>query len=467
MAPYLVTSPPARRSNVKNSNFSRRHVLGVTAAVAGTTLAGKPLIGEEIRLDVSARPRIEPTPVRFGIVGIGMQGSGLLETAIRLPGVSCVAAADVYDGRHLKAREVTGNTSLPTTRRYQDLLNNKNVDAIIAAVPDHWHKQIVVDAVAAGKDIYIEKPMSHSPAEGVEMVEAVKKSGRILQVGSQRVTSPICAKAKEMIASGMLGDLMMVEGVLGRNDPCGAWVYPPPPDLSPANLDWDTWLGSAPKQPFNPNVFARWRQWKEYGTGVAGDLLVHLVSGLMVMMGWNEPPSFAAAVGGIRHFKDGRNMPDIIATNFYWHDTPVYMRLNLANENDEGYRFAGSKGTLDVQGSRVTFTPQDSFDTYPCYYTGAYTKAQKEAYDAQWHKENDAKVMATATKNVIRYQGPDFDGTYIHLQTFFDAVRSRQPVVEDVVFGHYAALACHMANESYFRRTAVRWDDATKSIRST
>jgi predicted dehydrogenase len=452
---------------VRKKNVSRRDFLGVSAVAAGAAIAGKPIMAEAMTIKLPVpRSSIDPTPVRFGIVGIGMQGTGLLETAIKLPGVSCVAAADVYDGRHKHAREITNNPSLRTTRRYQDLLNDKNIDAIIAAVPDHWHKQIVVDAVAAGKDIYIEKPMSHSPAEGVAMVDAVKRSGRVLQVGSQRVSSPVYAKAKEMVASGMLGDLMIIEGFLGRNDPCGAWVYPPPPDLSPANLDWDTWLGSAPKQPFNPNVYARWRQWKEYGTGVAGDLLVHLVTGLMYTMGWNEPPSFASAVGGIRHFKDGRNMPDVIATNFYWHDVPVSMRLDLGNDEDEFYRFSGSKGTLEIRGRSVTFTPQDGFDTYPCYYTTSYDKAMKQAYDEQWHKENDAKVAAAATKNVVRYEAPDYDGDYLHLQNFFNAVRTRAPVVEDVVFGHYAALACHMANESYFRRSSVTWDDASKSIRA-
>jgi len=453
---------------VKNRNVSRRDFLSVSAVAAGASIVGKPVHIRELAIDDHRQTAsVDPTPVRFGIVGIGMQGTGLLGTAIKIPGVSCVAAADVYDGRHKHAREITNNPALRTTRRYQDLLEDRNVDAIIAAVPDHWHKQIVLDAVAAGKDIYIEKPMSHSPAEGVAMVDAVKRSGRILQVGSQRVSSPVYAKAKEMLASGMLGDLMMIEGFLGRNDPCGAWVYPPPPDLSPANLDWDTWLGSAPKQPFNPNLYARWRQWKEYGTGVAGDLLVHLVTGLMFTMGWNEPPSFASAVGGIRHFKDGRNMPDVIATNFYWHDVPIYMRLNLANENDEVYRFAGSKGALEIRGRSVTFTPQDGFDTYPCYYSESYDKAMKQAYDEQWHTENDARVAAAATKNVVRYEAPDHDGDFLHLQNFFNAVRTREPVVEDVVFGHYAALACHMANESWARRTSVKWDEASKSIKST
>src|SRR5207237_5043026 len=133
--------------------------------------------------------------VRFGMIGIGMQGSGLLTNSIELPGVECVAACDLYDGRHTLAKEITAKPNLPTTRRYHELLNNKDIDCIVAAVPDHWHKQIVVDAVSAGKDIYIEKPMSHTAADGVAMVDAAKPSGRIVQIGSQRVSSQICAKA--------------------------------------------------------------------------------------------------------------------------------------------------------------------------------------------------------------------------------------------------------------------------------
>src|SRR6267143_1405219 len=185
--------------------------------------------------------------VRFGMVGVGMQGSGLLGTSIGLPGVTCAGAADLYDGRHTLAKEIAG-ANLPTTRRYQQLLDDKNVDCIVAAVPDHWHRRIVVDAVSAGKHIYCEKPMSHSAADGVAMVEAAKQSGRIVQIGSQRVSSQICAKAKDLLAQGAIGDLMMVEARLGRNDPTGAWQYPPPPDLSPRTLDWDTWQGDVPKR---------------------------------------------------------------------------------------------------------------------------------------------------------------------------------------------------------------------------
>ncbi len=447
-------------------NFSRREFLGIGAAAATGAIAAKTVLLNPEPLMAAQPRRAAPSDrVRFGIIGVGMEGAGLLGESIRLPNVECAAACDLYDGRHVLAREIV-RPDLPVTRRYQELLANKDIDCIVAAVPDHWHRQIVVDAVSAGKDIYCEKPMSHSAADGVAMVDAAKKSGRIVQIGSQRVSSAICAKAKEMIAAGMLGDLMLVEGWNGRNDPTGAWQYPPPFDLSPSNLDWDTWQGDVrPKRAFDPILFARWRCWKEYGTGVAGDLLVHLISGMMVMLSINEPPKQAFAIGGIRHWKDGRNMPDVHATSYYYGDVPVYMHLNLATAMPEVYRFQGSKGILEVSSDTVTFSPQTSQDSSPSYYAYSFPKALREAYFAQWHAENDARVEKEAVTATITFRGHEYDDITPHLANYFNAVRSRKPVVEDVVFGHNAALACHMANESYFRKNVVTWDEATKTIK--
>jgi len=447
-----------------NKDFSRRRFLGMSAAVAGASLAAKTVfLNPE---PVFAGPVAASDRVRFGMIGVGMQGSGLLTQSIELPGIECAAACDLYDGRHTLAREIAANPSLPATRRYHELLDNKEIDCIVAAVPDHWHKQVVVDAVTAGKDIYCEKPMSHSPAEGVEMADAARKNNRIVQIGSQRVSSLICAKGKELIAQGMLGDMMLVEGWLGRNDPTGAWEYPPPPDLSPATLDWDTWLGTAPKKAFDPYTFARWRCWKEYGTGVAGDLLVHLISGMMFMLGINEPPKQAMSVGGILRWKDGRNMPDVHATNFYYGDLPVYMRLNLGTEMPELYRFQGSKGVLEVTEFGLSYTPQTGKDSAPSYYASGFPHAMRDAYEKKWRAENTPKLGQEPMPETISFKGPDYDDMKPHLWNFFQAVRSRKPVVEDAVFGHHAALACHMANESYFRKAAVRWDEASKSIKT-
>ena len=450
---------------MNNDIFSRRKFLGLSAVAAGS-LATKTIWLDPDPLWAMPQAVAPSDRVRFGIIGIGMQGSGLLTNSIELPGVECVAACDLYDGRHALSKEIVNNPSLPTTRRYQELLANKDIDCLIAAVPDHWHKQIVVDAVSAGKDIYCEKPMSHTAAEGVEMADAAKKTGRIVQIGSQRVSSVICAKAKDLVAKGALGDLMLVEGSLGRNDPTGAWEYPPPLDLSPQTLDWDTWQGAVPKRAFNPLLFARWRCWKEYGTGVAGDLLVHLVSGMMYVLGINEPPKRTMAIGGILRWKDGRNMPDVHAALFQYGDIPVYMRLNLGTESPEIYRFQGSKGILELTEFSLTFYPQSGLDTAPSYYASGFPRAMREEYFKKWHQEHNPVPGKEPALEGVTYRSDSWDDEKPHLWNFFQAVRSRKPVVEDAVFGHNAALACHLANESYFRRSAMYWDAASKSIKT-
>jgi predicted dehydrogenase len=446
-------------------HLSRREFLQTTSGVAGALLAANTIVLDPEPLAASPRPVPPSDRVRFGIIGIGMQGSGLLTSAITLPGVECVAACDLYDGRHALAKEIV-RADLPTTRRYQDLLSNKDIDCIIAAVPDHWHRQIVIDTVGAGKDIYCEKPMSHTAAEGFEMAAAQQKTGRIVQIGSQRVSSVIYAKAKDLIAKGAVGDLTLVEGTLGRNDPTGAWEYPPPTDLSPQTLDWDTWQGTVPKRAFDPLLFARWRCWKEYGTGVAGDLLVHLVSGILFALNLNQPPKQAMAMGGILRWKDGRNMPDVHASLFQYGDLPVYTRLNLGAESPEVVRFQGSKGIIEVTENSLTYAPQPGVDTSPSYYAYGFPRAMREEYLKQWHAEHDPAPGQEPLTDSTAYRGPSYDDVKPHLARFFDAVRTRKPVAEDAVFGNHAALACHMANESYFRRSAVTLDPATKNIKS-
>ncbi len=446
-------------------DFSRREFLQRSAGATGAYVAARTMILDPEKIPLSSGAVPPSDRVRFGIIGVGMQGSGLLSNAIQLPGVECVAAADLYDGRHTLAKEIAG-AKIATTRRYQELLDNKEIDCIVAAVPDHWHKKVVADAVSAGKDIYCEKPMSHSAADGVAMVAAAQKTGRIVQIGSQRVSSVICTKAKELLASGIIGTLTLVEGSLGRNDPTGAWEYPPPPDASPATIDWDTWQGDVPKREFDAKIFARWRCWKEYGTGVAGDLLVHLVSGMNYMLGWNEAPKRAMALGGILRFPDGRNMPDVQATLFDYGRAPVYLRLNLGCESPEIYRLQGSKGILEVTETTISYFPQSGEDESPSYYTVSYPRAMREAYLKQWHAEHDPKPGKEPVAEGFTYRGVSWDEEKPHLWKFFQGVKNRQPVTEDAVFGHNAALACHMANESYFRRAAVTWDAASDQIKS-
>jgi predicted dehydrogenase len=394
--------------------------------------------------------------VRFGIVGVGTEGSALLRSAVALPNVQCVAASDLYDGRHTLAKEIAG-PDVRTTRRYHEILEDKSIQCVIVATPDFWHKQVVVDALAAGKDVYCEKPMSHSIEEGAEMVHAVQRSGgKFVQVGSQRVSSAVFAKAQDLVSSGAIGDLMQIELELGRNSPDGAWEYPPPADLSPANLDWDTWQKDVSKKPFDPYIFARWRCWREYGTGMAGDLMVHLLSGMQFVTGINAIPDQATTVAGIYRWKDGRNMPDVQSTVLQYSKIPVNVRLTLATETPEITRVMGTKGVVEIANNSVTCIPQLGLDTSPSYYSQSFPSALRSEYDREWYAKNGPILAEHPLADVTVYRGPSWDDLRSHLANFFNAVRTRKPVIEDVVFGHHAAAACHMANTSYFEGKTIR-----------
>ena len=450
---------------MKKQMLSRRDFMWRTAGTTGAALAGRHILLDPSSSAAQSLPAAPSDTLRFGIIGIGMQGSGLLNTAIRLPGAECVAACDLYDGRHDLAKEIVGKP-IPTTRRYQDLLDNKEIDCIINATPDHWHKRIVVDCCSAGKDVYSEKPMTHAVSEGFEMIAAAQKNHRIVQVGSQRVSSAVFAKAKELIASGAIGDVHTVEASLGRNDPNGAWVYPPPPDLSPQTLDWDTWLGTAPKIPFNPLHFARWRCWQAYGSGVAGDLMVHLLSGIHFAGGIVQPPERALATGGLFRFRDGRDVPDVHCVLFDYPQFPVVIRLTLACDTPEITRFLGTGGLIEVYGSDLTISTQDGKDHDPGWYCHSFPKALREQYEKDWHAANDGWLAKRETETATYHSALSHDDVEPHMRNFFDSVRSRKPVVEDAVFGNHAAIACHMANASYFKKCMAEWDATTRTIRT-
>jgi len=450
---------------MSKSRFSRRDFMRRTAAAAGAGLASKTILldpGPAYAAEVTVPPSDR---LRFGIIGIGMQGSGLLRGAITHPGVECVVACDLYDGRHVLAQEIVGKP-IAVTRRYQDLLDNKEIDCIINATPDHWHKQIVVDCCNAGKDVYSEKPMTHKVSEGFEMIAAAQKNNRIVQIGSQRASSIVYAKAKELIEQGAIGDVHTVEGAMGRNSPNGAWEYPPPPDLSPQTLDWDTWLGTTPKIPFNPVRFAGWRCWQDYGSGVAGDLMVHLLTGIHYVGGVMLPPERAFATGGIFRFKDGRDVPDVHHVLYDYPQFPVIIKLTLTCDFPETTRFYGTGGLLEIAGEGLTLTTQDGTDHDPGWYYLSFPKTMREEYGRKWHVENDARLAKSGTETIVFRPPTGYDGDWAHMHNFFDSVRTRKPVIEDTVFGNNAAIACHMANASYFQKHLVQWDGIAKEIRA-
>ncbi len=451
--------------------ISRRDFIRRTSAAAGAAAAGKSILLDAEAAAASPRPVPAGDTLRFGMIGIGMRGSSLLRTSIQLPGVRCVEACDLYDERHVLANSIISGVTretVPTTRRYQELLENKDIDCIVAAVPDHWHMRIIVDASNAGKDIYCEKPMTHHVSEGFRIIDAEQKNNRILQIGSQRRSSIIFAKAKEIIDSGAAGDVRLVEDTMGRNDPCGAWVYPypPPPALSPENLDWETWLGSAPKRPFDPRRYVSWRGYLDYGEGIPGDLYVHLLTGVHYIMGVTAPPERAYSAGGLFQWKDGRDYPDQMSTLYEYPNFRLMIRVTLDNNSDEVIRFMGTRGTVEIRGQQVSFSPQDGKDHSLCYYASSYpAKIHSELSKAWEAKHPDVPGTARPLEATI-YQAPQgYNESRQHLWNYFQSVRTRKPSVEDGTFGNNASIACHMANYSYFKKTMAVWDGDSKTIR--
>jgi predicted dehydrogenase len=405
--------------------------------------------------------------IRIALIGAGGQGSGDTRNSLNVGGVELVAVADIYDGRLKRAREVWGD-QLFTTRDYREVLARKDVDAIIIGTPDHWHSTISIDAMNAGKDVYCEKPMVQQLSEGPQMIEAQKRTGRILQVGSQRVSSIIYGKAKEMLASGAIGELNMVEAWVDRNSAIGAWQYSIPPDASPANIDWDRFLGHAPKVPFEPVRLFRWRNYRDYGTGVPGDLFVHLISGLHFVTGALGPDR-VYATGGLRFWKDGRDVPDVMIALYDYPSFNVMLRVNFVDGATEtsGLRFIGSEGIMEVEnGVTLSKVPRE---LEPGYTIDTFPKAQQEQFLKEYRQKYPTrpKVSSGQMSAEEKFVPPKgYTDAFDHHRNFIAAVRSRKPVVEDAVFGFRAAGPALLCNISYFDKKVCLWDAESMMLRA-
>src|ERR1700691_4941599 len=447
-------------------SLKRRNFMRMGAGSVGAGAAAKIILAEPAAV-WGAGDTVAPSDrVRFAGIGTGTRGCQLLEASLLVPGGECVAVCDLYDSRHEAAQEVL-QKQVPATRSYREILDRKDVDAVIVAVADHQHRRIVVDACAAGKDVYCEKPMSHTVEDGFAMVDAVHKGNRILQVGSQRVSSIVYEKARAIYASGALGEVFFIEGSSDRNSPSGAWVYPIPPDASEQTIDWNAFLEGAPKRPFDAARFFRWRCFSDYGEGLAGDLFVHLLSGIHFISGTNEAAMRAQSSGGLFRWKDGRDFPDLIETLYDYPKFRVALRCNLNNAGGEPIKFHGTKGTMEINGQTLVFVPQDTTPRPEGYSLKGWPARLRKEYLAQWAAEHPQPGPLDYTVDEAEtFSAPQgYSDVSAHEANFFNAVRTRKHVMEDEVFGNNAAIGCHLANYSYFKNTSATWDGKTKTIR--
>jgi predicted dehydrogenase len=451
---------------MKNDQMNRREFMGAGAGVAVLSAASKATLLSPRSLQAAPGAVPPSDRVRFASIGTGVEGCTILQAALRCPGTEIVAACDLYDGRLTAAKEYA-KKEIFTTKDYRAILDRNDVDAVLVATPDHWHARITQEACAAGKDVYCEKPMSHTVEQAFAMGEAMQKYSRIVQVGSQCRSSIVYAKAKEIFESGALGQVTAVEACIDRNDASGAWIYPIPPDASEQTIDWNQFLGDTPKRPFDPIRFFRWRCFRDYGEGLPGDLYVHMLTGIHYIAGITAPPLRAASMGGILRWTENREAPDLIWTLFEYPNFRLSLRCNLNNESPAVSRFYGTKGTIEIKDDILTFTPQNTEPQPEGYSILGWPLKLRMEYLQNWHKENPAPLPGqyTLVQSAESFAAPPhYDYQIDHMNNFMESVRTRQPSVEDAFYGKNTAIACHMANYSYFNKCLAVWDEGARKI---
>ncbi len=442
---------------------TRREFLESSALMSGAAAIGQ------------AQTKVSPNDkIRLGCIGIGNMGLGDAKASTSVPGVELVAAADVYQGRLERAREVFGK-QLAITRDYREILARPDIDAVIVATPDHWHAQQASEALLAGKHVYCQKPMVQRPEDGHRVIAAEKKSGKILQVGSQRVSNILYTRLREVIKEGKIGEIRMIEAYYDRNSALGAWQYVIPYDASPSTVDWDKFIGAAPKRPFEPIRLFRWRNYQDYGTGIAGDLFVHLFTGIHYVMD-SMGPERVFASGGTYFWNDGRDVPDLMIGLYDYPKTDkhpahqITLRVNFEAGTGGGqlFRFTGTDGyiTLDVgNGFTVTSIPREArpgydLEPFPQHVKDNFLKTYKEKYPDQKPSADSMRPSASWSFRTP----PGYSEQIAHHATFIDAIRNKKTVVEDASFGLRAAAPALLSNTSYFEKKLVKWDPVAMKV---
>ena len=403
--------------------------------------------------------------VQVGVIGCGARSQELMTALTAHSGVRITKICDVYQGRVERTIE---KTKASAAKNWREILADKSIDAVVIASPDHWHKAHVIEALRAGKDIYCEKPLTYTTDEGLEILKAVKESGRILQVGSQGVSSESNLKAREMISSGKLGQVTMIRAAYNRNTASGAWIYPIPPDASPSTVNWDEFQGSAKKHQFSLERFFRWRCYTDYSGGIATDLFVHLCTTIHFLMG-AKMPSRVVAMGQLYRWKESRNVPDTLnAILEYPEGFAVNLSSTFNNESSSGasFQFLGTEGSLSLGGS-VRYEPEHVVEDNR-WVVESWPSRLEQAYYAD-PKVRASELPGTQPAKMLRgaevFQSTGRDSTYLHFGNWLNALRTRKPHWEDALNGHRAAACAHMINQSARTKASVEWDFATENIR--
>lgn len=368
--------------------------------------------------------------IRLGAIGCGGRFKYLCRSLKKITGVQLVAVADVYDEHLAKARELADPNAF-SNKDFRAVLDRPDVDAILIAAPDHWHVPMTIAACAANKDVYVEKPLTHALAEGSAVLEAEKRSGRIIQVGMQQRSMPQFQEALDIFRSGELGKVHKVHMSWNRNQPRGT----APVEVDASGLDWKAFLGSAPEQSFDPYRFRHWRWFWDFGGGILTDLMTHF----MDVANWFlelDHPQIATTIGANYQTKGLWQTPDTIQTLLDYPDRELQIHFEGTFINAKGaasMTFMGTEASLYLDRGRYEFQPEPG--------KGEYRE----------------KVLGLGGKGSDFYLNPD--GELLHLTNWLECVRDRRPPRCPAEAGVRAVKAAHLGNFALRAATVANWSD--------
>ena len=374
--------------------------------------------------------------INIGMIGVGSKGGGhlrgLLERAGDLGDVRVVAVSDVFRRRREDALSQAGIEAADGHVDYRDLLARSDIDAVWIATPDHWHAAMALDALEAGKDVYLEKPMTYTIGEARRLASAVERTGRVLQVGSQHVSDRRYEEARKVIDRGWIGPVVWAQNTYCRNSLYGEWNYDIHPEGSPDTIDWDRFLGTAPARPFSAERFFRWRKYWDYSGGIATDLFYHRLAPLMLMMG-KEFPRRVSGHGGIYVHRD-REVPDTYATVVEFGSHYVSLSASMASSAGN----AGLPTMVYGHEAAISFLP-DAIEVKPEY---QYARKFREATGHE----------------ILRVEVPRKNPTDDHVANFLDCVRTRAEPAFDARFGYQVMTAIRLGVDSYRSGRMIAFD---------
>lgn len=388
--------------------------------------------------------------INVGLIGVGGRGRGLLDWVVKTgeqPATPArlVAVSDVY-AKRLRAAKEAGKCD--GYMDYRELLERKDIDAVIIATPDHWHARMAIEAMDKGKDVYLEKPMTHTVEEAKRVNEKVMQTKRVLQVGSQTTSSDQWWKARKAIQDGMIGKLIMSQGSYHRNSNEGEWNWKIDPAAGPEGkgddfIDWKMWLGSAPKRDFNADRFFRFRKYWDYSGGIATDLFYHVMAPLNICWGEAQFPYRVMASGGTYIFKDEREVPDTFTlTADYSQGHTLVLSSSMANDTHIPGLIRGHEGTIMMVPDGKFEGRVDSITVTPQY---IMKKQFEEKYGA-----GEVKMKCEPRES--------------HMENFLRCVRTREKPVLDALTAYKAMVTIGMSVQSYREGRVLYFDDKKEKV---